>query len=161
MSSLSSLHAFPDSSSAHSAPTLSPSSVAVAARDSRSALIILQECSTSQAPSSFQSRSTRSRWYSPHQSDQSGRPSSRSLHKVGPFDIIDKHLGARGREAQIMFFILGFLLIVTTHGHEGLVPCLVDVRSFEIAQQADTRRLQLERRQASLRRMARTSGGPH
>ena len=38
--------------------------------------------------------------------NQSGWPSSRSLHKVGPFDVIDKHLGAWGREAQLIFFIL-------------------------------------------------------
>ena len=93
---MSSLHALADSSSADVAPTLSPSSVAVAASDSRSA----------HAPSSFQSRSIRSRWYSPHQLDQSGRPSSGSLHKVGPFDMSDKHLGAWGREAQLIFFIL-------------------------------------------------------
>ncbi|KAI0222339.1 hypothetical protein LSAT2_026417 [Lamellibrachia satsuma] len=131
---MSSLHALADSSSADVAPTLSPSSVAVAASDSRSA----------HAPSSFQSRSIRSRWYSPHQLDQSGRPSSGSLHKVGPFDMSDKHLGAWRREAQLIFFILAriFLLIASTHAHEGLVPCLVDVRDFEIVQQADTRRSQ-------------------
>ena len=76
MSSLSTLNAFVDV-----APTLSPSSVAVAARNS----------GTSQAPSSFQSRSNSSLWYSPHQSDQSGCPCSTCLHKMGPFDMINKH----------------------------------------------------------------------
>ena len=81
MSSLSTLNALSDSSSVDVAPTLFPSPVAVAARNS----------GTSQAPSSFQSRSNSSLWYSPHQSDQSGCPSSTCLHKMGPFDMINKH----------------------------------------------------------------------
>ena len=97
MSSLSSLHALPNSSSADVAPMMSTSSVAVTAR--------VQEC-TRHALSSSQSRSIRSRWYSPHQSDQTGRPSSKFFHKVGPFDVIGKHLGVWGRETQLIFFIL-------------------------------------------------------
>ena len=81
MSSLSTLNALSDSSSVDVAPTLSPSSVAVAARNS----------GTSQAPSSFQSRSISSLWYSPHLSDQSGCPCSTCLHKMGPFGMINKH----------------------------------------------------------------------
>ena len=46
--------------------------------------------------------------------DQSGRTSSRSLHKVGLFDVIDKHLGSWGKEAQLIFFILA---VVPSHCH--------------------------------------------
>ena len=81
MSSLSTLNALFDSSSVDFTPKLSPSSVTVALMDS----------GTSQALSSFQAHSNSSRWYSPHQSDQSGCLSSTCLHKVGPFDMTSKH----------------------------------------------------------------------
>ena len=48
-----------------------------------------------------------------------------------------------------------FLLIATTHAHEGLVPCLVDVRGFEIVQQVDKE--VTAGTLTILRRMARTS----
>ena len=128
MSSLSSLQALPDSSSVDIAPIINSSGCEG-----------LHEC-TSHAPSSFQSHSIRSRWYSSHQSDKSGQPFSRSLHKVGPFDVIDKHLGGWGGTDNLLYSGQGFLFIATTHAHEALVPCLADVRGFEIVQQANTRR---------------------
>ena len=67
---------------------LSPSSIEVAARDTNSELVMLQAV------------------FSLVPFIVGGRPSSRSLHKVGPFDVIDKHLGAWRREAQLIFFIL-------------------------------------------------------
>ena len=92
MSSLSSLHAFPDSSYADVAPTLSPSSVAVAARVSRSALVTLQAVS-SLVPVLVGGTRLTSR-----------------ISLVGPdpctFGLIDKHIGAWAREAQLIFFIL-------------------------------------------------------
>ena len=96
MSSLSSLHALPDSSSADVAPTLSPSSIAVAAGDSRSALVMLQAV------------------FSLVPSVVGGTRLTSRISLVGPLPdpctkwglLIDKHLGARGREAQLIFFIL-------------------------------------------------------
>ena len=87
-----------------------------------------------------------SRWYLPHQLDQSGRASSRSLYKVGPFDVIvvGKHLGAWGRGAQLTFFIVVMCSFSATIHAQGLVPCITNVRGFETVQQADTRRCQLE-----------------
>ena len=84
MSLLSLLHALPDSSSVDVAPKLSPSSLAVAARDSGSASVMLKAV-FSLVPSVV--GGTR-------QSDQSCRHSSIPLHNVGPFYVVGEHLGA-------------------------------------------------------------------
>ena len=97
MSSASSLHALPDSSYADVTSTLSPSSIAVAEMDSRGALVVLQAV-FSLVPSIVGGI---------HLTSQVNLVGSLPDHcRVGPFDVIDKHLGAWGREAQLIFFIL-------------------------------------------------------
>ena len=126
---MSSFHALHDSSSADVATTLSQSSVAMAVMYSRSALVVLQV--------NFN--------LVPLVADGSRLNNRVSL--VGPlpypkwafFDVIDKRLGAWGREAQLIIFILA--------GGSFSLPPLMRMKALyltslmsKVVQQTDTRR---------------------
>ena len=59
---------------------------------------------------------------------------------MGPFDVVDKRLGAWEKRGAVSLLYSGEgLLVATTRANEGLVSCLVDVAGFETVQQADKR----------------------